>query len=99
MPSKNLIILLCPVCGTELHVTNQREFKCKCLNKLIVLGSGKDRQLVKLEDAPAVRKAMQVKCRECLNYRNGSCLDLEKPKIKVDPDCARICKRFSYIGG
>lgn len=90
-------IMLCPVCGTELHITNQREFKCKCLNKLMVLGSGNDRQLVKLEDAPAARKAKQVRCRDCLNCRQGSCIDIEKPKLKVDINCLRICNRF--IGG
>lgn len=94
MLKKNVTVMLCPICRTELHITNQREFKCKCLNKLIVLGKGKDRQLVKLEDAPAVKKAMQVRCRDCINCRDGGCLDNDKPKIKTDMDCARICKRF-----
>lgn len=91
------IIMLCPVCGTELHITNQVEVKCKCFSKLIVLKNGKEKQLVKLEDAPAARKAMLVRCRECLNFRQGDCVDLGEPKRNVDPNCARTCRRF--IGG
>jgi len=97
MASKNIIKLLCPVCGTELHISNQREVKCLCMSKLIVLKNGKDKQLVKIEDAPAIRKAMQVHCRDCLNLRQGDCVDLDKMKRNVDPNCARICKNF--IGG
>ena len=92
-------IMLCPVCGTELHITNQREFRCKCLNKLIVLGSGNDRQIIKIEDAPAARKAMQVRCRDCLNHRKGDCVNINKPKRNVDKDCLRVCKRFIGYGG
>lgn len=91
---KNLMIMLCPVCGTELHITNQREFKCKCLTKLIILGRGKDRQVVKLADAPAIKKAMQVRCRDCLSCRDGDCLDIEKPRRNIDKDCLRVCKRL-----
>lgn len=90
----NVTIKLCPVCGAELHITNHKQFKCKCLSKLLVLGSGKDMQVVKLEDGPAVRKAMQVRCRDCLSFRGGSCLDTDKPKMNTEPDTLRICKRF-----
>lgn len=92
------IIMLCPVCGTELHITNQREFRCKCLNKFVVLGSGKDKQLIKAEDAPAARKAMQVRCRDCLSCRQESCTDNERPKRKIDINCLRICNRFKGGG-
>lgn len=87
-------IMLCPVCGTELHITNQNEFRCKCLNRLIVLGKGSSMQIVKVGDAPAARKVMQVRCRDCLSCRNGDCVDTDKPKRNVDKDCPRICKRF-----
>lgn len=91
-------IMLCPECGTELHITNKhKEFRCKCLNKLTVLKFGTEIQLVKVEDAPAARKAKQVRCRDCLSCRQGSCTDNERPKAKVDVNCARICNRF--IGG
>ena len=91
---KNLKIMLCPQCGTELHVTNQREVKCKCLTKLAVLGSGRDRQLIKLNEVAAAKKARRVRCRDCLSCRNGDCVDIDKPRRYVDKDCLRVCKRF-----
>jgi len=99
MASKNITKLLCPVCGTEFHITNQREIKCLCLSKLIVLKNGKDNHLVKIEDAPAKKKPICVKCKDCLNFSPkengiGDCLDLARMKRNVNDDCLTVCKRF-----
>ena len=44
-------------------------------------------------------KATKVKCKNCLSYRNGDCVDLDKPKRNVDKDCPRVCKSFVGYGG
>lgn len=44
-------------------------------------------------------KATKVKCKDCLSYRNGDCVDLFKPKRNVDKECPRVCKRFIGYGG
>lgn len=94
------IIIPCPVCGTELHILNQREVKCLCLNRFAVLGSGKDKQLVELENIAAIKKEMQVKCIDCLDFyphKNtvlGDCLSIDGMKRNISGHCIRICKRF-----
>lgn len=94
------LILLCPVCGTELHILNQREVKCLCLNKFAVLGSGKDKQLVEIQQVQAAKKAMQIKCIDCLDFyphKNtvlGDCLSMDSMKRNINGSCIRICKRF-----
>lgn len=100
--NKNITKLLCPVCGTEFYINKQTEVKCLCLSKLIVLKNGKEKQLVKIEDAPAIRKSLQVKCRDCGNFSPkeqgmGDCLDLERMKRNVNGECITICKRFRKI--
>ena len=96
---KNKVTIMhCPECGTELHIAkNQKDFRCKCLNKIGVLKCGNELQLIKVEDMPAARKAKQVRCRDCFSCRQGSCTDNIRPKAKVDVNCSRICNRF--IGG
>lgn len=98
---KKPTILLCPVCGTELHILNQRKVKCLCLNRFEVLGTGRDKRLVPVEDVPAVKKAMQVKCKDCLDFfpaRNskvlGDCLSISGMRRNIDGNCIRICKKF-----
>ena len=50
------LIMQCPVCGTELHILNQKKVKCLCLNRFVVLGSGKDKQLIQLLEDESVDK-------------------------------------------
>lgn len=94
-------IIPCPVCGTELHILNQKVVKCLCLNKFAVLGSGRDKQVIEIEQVPAAKKAMQVKCINCLDFypaRNsdvlGDCLSIEDMKRNVNGKCIRVCKKF-----
>jgi len=99
--NKNITKLLCPVCGTEHYINKQTDIKCLCFSKLIILRNGKEKQLVKVEDAAAIKKSMQVKCRDCRSFylkkELGDCLDLQNMRRDIDGNCARICKRFKLI--
>lgn len=100
--SKNKYVtkLLCPVCGTELHITNQREVKCLCLTKFHVIRNGKDKKLVQKGEEQAANVAMKIKCKNCLDFfpqKNsslGDCLSIAGMKRNIDGNCIRICKRF-----
>jgi hypothetical protein len=100
MASKNVTKLHCPVCGAMHNISNQKEVKCICLSSLVVLRDGKKKQLVKIEDVQVIRKAMQIKCKNCIFFYTslkgnlGDCLNMDGMKRNIDGKSTRICKKF-----
>ena len=101
--NKNIIKLLCPVCGMEHHINKQTEVKCLCFSKLIVVKNGKTKELIQEgEENIYKKKDALIRCRDCRSCFSksetvGDCLDTDNMRRNINPNCLSICKRFKPI--